>query len=90
MDAVIPFRNGMALAAYYCGVFGLIACFIGLGFFGIVPIILGILGLLKAKADPEARGSAHAWTGIVLGAIEVLTGCGIVGFIIFAAMQGGR
>lgn len=88
VDAVIPFRNGMALAAYYCGVFGLISCFLGLGFFGIVPIILGVLGLQKAKRDPEARGLVHAWTGIILGTFELLTGCGIVGLIIYAAMHG--
>ena len=35
---LIPYKNPKALAAYYCGVFGLISCFILLGIFGIVPI----------------------------------------------------
>jgi len=73
VDNIIPFKNGMALGAYYCGIFGLISCFIGLGIFGIVPIILGFMGLKRAGEDPEARGRVHAWVGIILGAIEVLT-----------------
>jgi hypothetical protein len=90
IENVIPFRNGMALASYYCGVFGLISCFLGLGFFGIVPIILGVLGLKRAAADSEARGRVHAWVGIGLGTLEVLSGCAIVGFIGYGIMQGGR
>ncbi len=86
VSTVIPFRNGMALAAYYCGVFGIISCFLfGVGgFFGIVPVILGIVGFMRARSDPEARGTAHALTGIVLGLLEVLVGCGTIGFIIFS------
>ncbi|MBI3821397.1 MAG: DUF4190 domain-containing protein [Planctomycetes bacterium] len=85
LDYVVPFRNGMALASYYCGVFGLISCFLmGVGgIFGAVPIIFGILGLMKAKQNPEAHGTGHAITGIVLGAIELLTGCGTIGFILY-------
>lgn len=91
VGAVIPYRNGMALAAYYTGVFGLIACFLGpLALLGVVPIVLGVLGLMKAKKDPEARGSAHAWIGIGLGALELLTGCAGIGFIIFAIASGPR
>src|SRR5437660_12484108 len=71
IDALIPYRNGMALAAYYCGVFGLIPCVCGLGIVGVVPVTLGILGLKRANEDPPARGTAHAWTGIILGAIEI-------------------
>ena len=87
---VIPYKNGMALAAYYCGVFGLISCFLGLGIFGVIPMILGVLGLMKAAKDDQARGRVHAWIGIGLGALELLTGCGTIGFIIFSAMQDRR
>ena len=92
IDNVIPFRNGMALASYYFGVFGLIGCFLfGVGgLIGIVPIGLGIMGLMKAGKDPEARGRVHAWVGIGLGALEVLTGCGTLGFFGYSIMQGGR
>lgn len=86
VGTVIPYRNGMALAAYYCGVFGIISCFLfGVGgFFGIVPVILGIVGFMRARSDPEARGTAHALVGIVLGILEVLVGCSTIGFIIFS------
>jgi Domain of unknown function (DUF4190) len=87
---VIPYRNGLALAAYYCAVFGLIPCFIGLGIFGAVPLILGILGLRKASSDPNARGTGHAWVGIILGGIELLFGCGAVGFVIFTMFNPPR
>jgi hypothetical protein len=87
VGAVIPYRNGMALGAYYAGIFGLIPCIIGLGVFGLVPLILGILGLKKAKEDPDARGSAHAWVGIVLGTVELLTGCGVIGVIGFGILS---
>jgi hypothetical protein len=89
LDAIIPFRNGLALGAYYCGVFGLISCFIfGVGgLFGIIPIVLGILGLMKASKDPEAHGRVHAWVGIGLGAIELLTGCGTVGFFGYVSIR---
>src|SRR4051794_31631763 len=53
---LIPYKNPKALAAYYCGVFGLISCFLLLGVFGVVPIVLGFLGLKHAKQYPEARG----------------------------------
>jgi hypothetical protein len=92
VDAVIPFRNGMALMAYYFGVFGLIGCVLGGvgGVVGIAPIILGILGLMKASKDPEARGRVHAWVGIGLGAFEVLTACGAGGFVVYLIMSDPR
>jgi hypothetical protein len=66
---VVPYRNGAALAAYYCGVFGLIP---GVGLL-LAPaaFILGIVGLVKARKDPKARGTGHAIFGIVLGVIDV-------------------
>ena len=80
---LIPYKNAKALAAYYCGVFGLISCFLVLGIFGIVPIVLGFMGLKYAKQHPEAKGQAHAITGIVLGFLELLTFLGQVGYIVF-------
>jgi hypothetical protein len=79
---VIPYKNPTALTAYYCGVFGLISCFLLLGVFGIVPIILGVLGLRHARRHPESRGQAHAIVGIVLGSVELLTFLAQLGLII--------
>jgi hypothetical protein len=70
---LIPYKNGKALASYYCGVFGLISCFLLLGCFGILPVVLGFLGLQYASKNPEARGQAHAFVGIALGLLEVVT-----------------
>lgn len=53
------------------------------GLFGIIPLALGIFGLIKASKDPEARGRVHAWIGIILGAIELLIGCAAGGLLAF-------
>ena len=81
---LIPYKNPKALTAYYTGVFGLISVVLCLGIFGIVPIVFGVLGLKYAKKHPEARGQAHAITGIVLGIIEVLSFLGLIGFGLFS------
>jgi Domain of unknown function (DUF4190) len=81
---VIPYKNPKALASYYCGVFGLISCFVLLGLFGIIPVVLGFMGLSYAKQHPEAKGQAHAIVGIVLGIIEVLTFIAQLGIIIMS------
>jgi hypothetical protein len=66
---VVPYRNGAALGAYYCGVFGLIPV---LGFvLGPIAFILGIIGLMKAKKNPKAHGTGHAIAGIILGIVDV-------------------
>jgi hypothetical protein len=66
---VVPYRNGPALAAYYCGVFGLIPI---VGFvLGPIALILGIIGLVKKKNNPKVHGTGHAIAGIILGIIDV-------------------
>jgi hypothetical protein len=65
LTALIPYRNVQALWAYYLGVFSLIPC---LGApMGIAALVLGIRALKYAKLHPEAKGKAHAWTGIIAG-----------------------
>jgi hypothetical protein len=64
---VIPYKNGTALAAYYCGVFSFIP---GLGcLLGPVAIVLGVMGVLYANKYPKAKGKGHAIAGIVLGLV---------------------
>jgi hypothetical protein len=93
VSSIIPYKNVLALVSYYTGVFGLISCFLfGFGgIFGIVPVITGVLALVKAGKDAEARGRAHAWIGIALGALELLVCCGASGYVAYMiATDGGR
>ena len=70
LGVLIPYKNTQALAAYYCGVFGLIP---GLGLpVALAALVLGILGLKFAKHHPEAKGKAHAWAGIILGGLVLI------------------
>jgi hypothetical protein len=65
---IVPYKNGPALAAYYCGVFGLIPI---AGFvLGPIALVLGILGLVRVRNEPRAHGTGHAIAGIVLGLID--------------------
>ncbi|HLZ08333.1 MAG TPA: DUF4190 domain-containing protein [Chloroflexota bacterium] len=80
---LIPYKNGMALGSYYCGVFSLIPCF-GL-VLAPIALVLGFMGLGHAKKHPTARGQAHAWVGIVLGALVLL---GHIGFVIVMLLGG--
>ena len=43
--------------------------------------------LLDIRDEIQARGRAHAWTGIILGTIEILSSCALVGFIVFSIMN---
>ena len=64
---LIPYKNGPALAAYYLGVFSIIPV---LGIvLGIAAVALGIAGLKKAARQPEVKGKAHAWVGIIVGGL---------------------
>ncbi|MBN1516774.1 DUF4190 domain-containing protein [Candidatus Sumerlaeota bacterium] len=67
---IVPYRNGYALAAYYCGVFGLMPC-IGIPI-ALAGFILGWMGLHFRHQNPESRGAAHAWAGIILGGLSLL------------------
>ena len=67
VEKFIPSKNGPALASYYLGLLALFPC---LGFFvGVAAVYLGIKGLRNVRANPEVRGGAHAWVGIVCGSL---------------------
>ena len=80
LGGLIPLNNGMALAAYYCGVFSFIPCL--WGSLSLVAVILGFLGLGKANKHPEAKGKGHAIAGIVCGGITGLLGLASAGYVI--------
>jgi prepilin-type processing-associated H-X9-DG protein len=60
--APADFRNGIATAAFVVGLLS-----IPLAPLGIVAAVLGIIGLLRARADVDSRGAMPAIGGIVLG-----------------------
>lgn len=75
LGGLIPYRNPSALVAYYLAVFSLIPC-LGLPL-GLGGLVMGIVGLRYAKLHPEAKGAAHAWTGVILGGL-----CGIANLVV--------
>ncbi len=74
---VIPYRNPPALVAYYFAVFSLLAGPV----LGIPAVILGIMGLRKRMKNPSVHGAAHAWIGIIGGAI-ISTGYAVLFILI--------
>jgi hypothetical protein len=84
VSGLIPYKNGLALAAYYCGVFSLIPV-LGL-LLGPVALILGIMGVRYAQKNTRARGTGHAIAGIVLGSLSTLLYWGLVILLVGAGM----
>lgn len=66
---LIPYKNMPALAGYYVAVFSLIPCASLL--LGPLAVVLGVVGLRRAREQPIARGRVHAWVAIVLGALTL-------------------
>jgi len=67
---VVPYRNPLALIAYYLGVFSLVPC-LGL-ILAPFAFVLGILGLRYRGRNPQAHGLVHAWIGIVIGGLSMV------------------
>lgn len=79
-EVFIPYKNGPALTAYYLAIFSLICG----ALLGIPALILGIKGLKIAKERPEAKGAAHAWTGVILGSLTTLVSLIVVAAVLIA------
>jgi hypothetical protein len=88
VETFIPYRNPMALTAYYLGVFALIPC-AGL-LLGPAALFCGIAGVRRANQNRRARGAGHAITGIVLGALATLGNYGVILFMAGAALLAKR
>ncbi len=78
---LIPTKNSMALIGYYLGIFSLVPC-VGLTL-SVPAIICGILGIIKANAEPEVQGMGHAIAALVLGAFALLFWGGLTVFVLF-------
>ncbi|MCA9187506.1 MAG: hypothetical protein R3E01_34650 [Pirellulaceae bacterium] len=83
MSTLIPYNNPYALLAYYFGIFSLIPCFSLI--LAPVAIGLGIAGLRHVKGQPQAKGTAHAYIGIGVGAVMLLLNLAVIGMMIVAA-----
>jgi hypothetical protein len=81
---LIPYKNPLALAAYYLAIFSLIPC-IGL-LLGIPAVVCGILGLRARSRNPAIKGNAHAYIGIILGGLTSLLWLAVIGFAVFVAI----
>lgn len=81
---IIPYRNKPALIGYYLGVFSLIP-FLGL-LCAIPAIPLGIIGLRKRAAHPEAKGLAHALVALIMGSLFTLIWGGLI-VVMFLSAQ---
>jgi hypothetical protein len=67
VETFVPTKNAPALWSYYLGLFSLFPCF---GFFLAIPaVIMGVKGLRLVRANPEVRGGAHAWVGLICGSL---------------------
>ncbi|MGD0743681.1 MAG: GYF domain-containing protein [Verrucomicrobiota bacterium] len=84
LNAIIPYKNARALAAYYLGVFSVIPPAGVL--LGIPALILGILGLRFRRRNPEAGGSLHAWIGIVLGGLFGLGYLALIALVVIGVV----
>ena len=85
VSTIIPYHNGMALAAYYVGVFSLIP---GLGLLlGPMACIFGMVGLRRVRANPEVKGTGHAITGIVLGSLTTLANWAVAAIFVIAVAR---
>ena len=69
LRTVIPYKNPMALAAYYLGIFGMIP-FLGVAL-ALPALGLGIAGLVRRRRNPSLKGAVHAWVGVVLGILSL-------------------
>ncbi|HEV8579765.1 MAG TPA: DUF4190 domain-containing protein [Thermoanaerobaculia bacterium] len=83
IEVLIPYKNTMALTAYYLGIFSIVCGLV----LGLPALVLGILGLKHAGQHPEARGKVHAWIGIILGSFTTLVSLAVIVFIALAATQ---
>ncbi len=85
LGGLIP-KNSKALVSYYLGIFSLIPCLaIPMG---ITAIVFGVMGLKYADQNPQAKGKAHAWTGIICGGLFVLLN--LIVIVLFIVGAGRR
>ena len=88
VQTFIPSRNGPALTSYYLGIFSLLPC-LGLPM-GVAAVYFGLQGLTRERQNPEVRGGAHAWVGLICGALFGLFNLLLVVGVIVGLLFGSR
>jgi hypothetical protein len=84
---MVPTGNKPALLGYYAAIASAIpyaaisssASWVGPAL-SVVAVVLGILGLVRARRHPEARGGGHAWFAIVGGIVLGWVGVSVIGW----------
>lgn len=84
---VIPYKNPKALLAYYFGIGTMLCCISPLPL-GLIPFVLGIMGLRDRARNPIIKGSVHAWIGIVLGGLSAICSFLFLAGIVIAFING--
>ena len=79
VSTMIPYKNTSALIAYYLGVF----CILCPPILSIPALVLGIKGLHNVRENPEAKGTVHAWIGIVSGSFFLILSIAVGLWILF-------
>jgi Na+/H+-dicarboxylate symporter len=74
-------RSGLAIAAGYLGLFGLVI--FPLAFIG---LIIGVLAIRDLKQNPEKHGMGRAIFGVVVGALWAVA---LVAFLVVGAVFSG-
>lgn len=91
-SSVIPYKNPKALIGYYLAVFSILGFFPLIGIIGTLmgfaALVLGFLGLRDVKANPQVKGTAHAWIGIILGGGMALVTGAWQTFMLLAILSG--
>jgi hypothetical protein len=87
VQTLIPYKNALALAAYYCGVFSWIP--IAGVILGPGAIVLGFLGYRYGRKHPTAKGTGHAVAGIVFGLFGSMETVGLI-ILLWMAASGSR
>lgn len=72
--------NGLAIAALITSIAGFVLCFIA----GVAAIVLGVLGINKAK-ELGGTGRGMAIAGLAIGAVQVVASLGYIVLIIATA-----
>jgi hypothetical protein len=77
--------NGLAVAALVVGIIAVVTSFCVIGALaGIIAVVLGVLGLQRARREPGEPQKGLAIAGIVTGAVAVVVAALAVSFFVFA------